>query len=319
MKKIYNVGFWDNQLCERGTTVGLFRYAFYNQKLYGHKSFIFYDKNNKDNKRFVIDKFHKHFVVHETDDFREVDMYVEKYGITHMFIIKSGEKDNRISKLAKNCIQCVFNCTQPHGDIYCSIEKWVKGNNGIYPVIPRIIELPESKENLREELHIPNDAVVFGGYGGKMNFSIKYVQEVVYNVARKYKNIFFLFANFSRFCPRLPNIIHIPCIKEDIKKTFFINTCDAMIWARSDGETFGQSIGEFSIKNKPIIATKNVRDKVHCFILKDKAMWYKNKETLRTILLTFNPSVESKKDWNAFKEYNHTNVMSKFRQILFSE
>lgn len=40
------------------------------------------------------------------------------------------------------------------------------------------------------------------------------------------------------------------------EKTTFINTCDAMLWARHDGETFGLAIGEFSSKNKPVIYAK---------------------------------------------------------------
>ena len=28
-----NIAFWDNQLCERGTTVSLFDYAYFNQTL----------------------------------------------------------------------------------------------------------------------------------------------------------------------------------------------------------------------------------------------------------------------------------------------
>ena len=41
-----NIAFWDNQLCERGTSVSLFDYAYYNQTLLNNKSYIFYDKNN---------------------------------------------------------------------------------------------------------------------------------------------------------------------------------------------------------------------------------------------------------------------------------
>ena len=36
-----NIGFWDNQLSERGTTTSLFDYAFYNQKLLGNNLIFF--------------------------------------------------------------------------------------------------------------------------------------------------------------------------------------------------------------------------------------------------------------------------------------
>ena len=84
-----NIAFWDNQLCERGTTVAMFDYAYYNQKLLNNKSYIFYDKNNKENKQEIINKFKQNFIVQETDDFKNIDEYLSKYMITHIYIIKS--------------------------------------------------------------------------------------------------------------------------------------------------------------------------------------------------------------------------------------
>jgi glycosyltransferase involved in cell wall biosynthesis len=52
-----------------------------------------------------------------------------------------------------------------------------------------------------------------------------------------------------------------------------------MIWARSDGETFGLSIAEFSICNKPVIAT-NIGFDAHYKILKDKGLWYSTTDEL---------------------------------------
>lgn len=313
-KKI-NVAFWDNQLSEQGTSLGLYNYALYNEKLLGNKSFIFYDKNNKNNKDDIIKKFKKKFIVHETDDFKEVDNYLLKYKITHIFIIKSGEIDSRLSKVAKNCIQCVFNCNEPHGEVYCSISKFVKGNYGKYPVIPRIIYLPKYNKNLRKKLNIPNNAVVFGGYGGKNSFGIECARKSVYNVAKNNSNIYFIFANFNRFCPPLKNIIHLPMIIDLEKKVEFINTTDAMLWARKDGETFGQAIAEFSILNKPVIAMK-IGEPTHVYLLGEKAIWYKNEKDLTEILLNFNPKIESKKDWNAYKDYTPEKIMKKFNYIF---
>lgn len=310
-----NIAFWDNQLCERGTTVGLYNYALYNETILGNKSYIFFDKNNKENKKKIIEKFKEHFTVQETDNFKEVDYFLHKFNITHIFIIKSGELDSRLSKVAKNCIQCVFNCLHPHGEVYCSISEDIIGNKGKYPVIPRIITLPDNNLNMRQELNISNDAIVFGGYGGKEQFDIGYVRKVVCNIAKNNKHIFFLFANFNKFCDDLPNIIHLPCIVDVGEKVRFINSTNAMLWARSDGETFGQAIAEFSIRNKPVIASK-VGALSHVKYLSDKGIWYNNETDLTEILLNFNPEVESKKDWNAYKEYTPENVMKIFKKTF---
>jgi len=312
-----NIGFWDNQLSERGTTTSLFDYAFYNQKLLGNKSYIFYCKNNKENKEKIIEKFKKNFTIQGTNSFEEVDELLIKYGITHIYIIKSGEKDSKLSKVAKNCIHCVFNCYQPHGDVYCSISPWVRGNKNKYPVVPHMINLPKHNRDMRLKLNIPDKAVVFGGYGGKNNFNINFVRYVVYNIARNNPNIYFLFANFNKFCPDLKNIIHLPMITDLDEKVEFINTCDAMLWARSMGETFGIAIGEFSTLNKPVISTKFCGgDLAHFRLLGNKGIWYSNKKDLTQILLNFKPSVESKKDWNAYREYSPEKIMEKFKNVF---
>ena len=37
------------------------------------------------------------------------------------------------------------------------------------------------------------------------------------------------------------------------EKEAFYRTCDAMLHARRDGETFGLAVAEFSVRNKPVI------------------------------------------------------------------
>lgn len=311
MKK---VAFWDNGLGERGTSVALYDYAYYNKHLLQNSSFIFYDKNHSGNNLAVINKFEKEFPVFAVEDFTQIDYILVKEHIKYIYIIKPGEKDSRITRFAKNCIHCVFDCSHPHGDIYSSISAWVKGNNGQYPVVPHMINLPKHTDNLRESLGIPPEAVVFGGYGGKPSFDIDFVQRAVDYVAQNNDNIFFLFANFNKFCDGRHNIIHLPTITDTNKKVSFINTCDAMLWARSQGETFGISIGEFSSKNKPVIAMDTGVDRAHVRLLGNKAIWYTNEQDLTYILLNFNPKEESKKDWNAYKQYTPEKVMKIFEK-----
>jgi len=100
------------------------------------------------------------------------------------------------------------------------------------------------------------------------------------------------------------------------KKVEFINTCDSMLWARQSGETFGIAIGEFSTLNKPIICTQvGCWDLGHVHLLGNKAIWYTNVYDLTQILLNFNPEIESKKDWNAYREFTPSKVMAIFKKI----
>jgi hypothetical protein len=209
----------------------------------------------------------------------------------------------------------VFNCNQAHGDVYASVSPWVYGNNGQYQVVPHMINLPIIETDLREKLNIPKNAIVFGGYGGKDSFDIHFVHKVVYTIALKNPNIYFLFSNFNTFCPDLPNIIHLPMVTDMKEKVKFINTTDAMIWARSMGETYGIAIGEFSSKNKPVIAMK-IGDLAHVHLLGDKAIWYTDEQCLADILTTFNPSTERCKDWNAYKDYTPEKVIQIFKNVF---
>ena len=98
------------------------------------------------------------------------------------------------------------------------------------------------------------------------------------------------------------------------EKTEFINTCDAMMWGRSDGEVFSLSQGEFCFKNKPIICTTTTHYNGHRYLLKDKAIWY-NEANLKEILINFNREEMSKLDWNAYKDYTPENVMNIFKKV----
>jgi hypothetical protein len=309
-----NIAFWDNQLGERGTSVSLYDYAHYNEVFLGNKSFIFYNKHHSYNKQEAIVKFKNRFeFVYDTDNFNEVDDLLVKHNINIIYIIKGGEQDRYFSKVAKNCIHCVFHANDPHGDVYSTIAPWVNGNNGKHPVVPHMINLPDHDKDMREMLSIPKYSKVFGGYGGRDNFSIAFAKQVVYEIAKNNPDIYFLFSNFSTFCKNLPNIIHLPMIVDLDEKVQFINTCDAMLWARSDGEVMSLSMGEFSTKNKPIICM-NVGYPGHVNLLKDKAIWYNNYNSLYNILINFNPEMEKNKDWNAYKEYTPEKVMTIFKK-----
>jgi len=312
------IAFWDNYLCERGTSIALYDYAYYNIQILNNESIILYNKNISENDNDVLEKFKKKFTIYGVNDFNDVDQILKDTNCDILYVIKHGLNDSKVSKIIKTVVHCVFECNEPHGDVYSSISPWIKGNNGKYQVVPHIVNLPENNLNLRSKLGISDSAIVFGRYGGYNQFDIKYVQEIVYEVALNRSDIYFLFVNTKPFCNSLSNIIHLDKIIDLNEKVTFINTCDAMIWARSEGETFGLAIAEFSIKNKPVIATKeDVSDICHAHLLKDKAFWY-NKNTLKDILLNFNKEEMSKKDWNAYRDYLPENVMQIFKNVFIN-
>jgi len=294
-EKPITIAFHDNSLSERGTTVAVYDYAYYNKVLLGNKSIILHEKNNSNNNENVIQKFKKEFNVYDYESWNEVDEVLKDNNSSLLYLIKYGFNDNKLSKICKNVVHCVFDCAQPHGDIYSSISDWVKNNNNKYPVVPHMINLPNTKENIRIQLNIPEEATVFGRYGGYEQFDIQYVKETVIEIANENPDYYFIFVNTRPFSNNIKNIIYLDKIIDLEEKVKFINSCDAMIWGRSDGETFGSAIAEFSTQNKPIIACKyydksatGVFDVSHVHLLGNKALWYKNKESLKQIFYEFN-------------------------------
>lgn len=267
------------------------------------------------NNEKVISNFKKHFKVYGVDHFQKVDPILLSENCDIFYIIKSGEYEGQISNFIKTVVHCVFNYSNPHGNVYAGISNWIGGvYNNSHPVVPHIVYLPDHNNNMRNYLNIPKSATVFGRHGGYGQFDIPYVQEIVYQVALSNSNIYFLFMNTCPFCKSLPNIIHIDQIIDLDEKVSFINTCDAMIWGRTDGETFGLSIAEFSIRNKPVFATV-CGDIAHVEMLKYKGIWY-NERNLQSLLLSFNKEDAKQKDWNAYHDYEPEKVMKIFKQVF---
>jgi hypothetical protein len=310
------IAFHDNQLCERGTTISLFDYAYYNVKILGNESIIMYYGSDHRNVPEVIEKFKKYFKLCPYENWnRDADEILKREECDILYMQKAGEWDGKISNYCKNIVHCVFNTYCKHGDVYGRISGCFGEN---YPIVNYMVNLPNIDTNMRKELNIPNDALVFGRHGGLDQFNINYVDSVIDKITDEDKKIYFLFVNTNKFCKEKLNIIHYDKIIDLKKKVEFINTCDAMIHARQMGETFGAAVSEFSIKNKPVITCKNVSDNEHLKILKDKCFLYNNQNELYDIFKMFKEDLENikNKDWNAYRDYTPENIINKFNQLF---
>lgn len=311
------IAFHDNVLCERGTTISIYDYAYYNKHYLGNESIILHDRLSKWNVPEVAEKFRKEFDVFGYDDWQQADPILKRENCDFLYMIKAGEWDGKMAdpSVCKTWVHCVFNATSPHGDVYSTIAPWVNYNDGKYPHVPHMINLPDLPGNMRGELNIPTDAVVLGRHGGYDQFDIEFALKTIEEVALNHPSIYFVLVNTKPFCKSLPNIIHLDKIVDLNRKVQFINTCDGMIWARSGGEVFSLSQGEFSYKNKPIICM-NIGYPGHVHLLKDKAMWYKDSESLKYILLNFKEIKALKSDWNAYADYSPETVMDVFNNVF---
>jgi FkbM family methyltransferase len=310
------IGFHSNQLCERGTEVAMYDYAYYNQEMYNNKSVIFYCKHNPNNDTNVIKKFEKQFKCYGYNKFSDIEQIIKDEKIDYFYNCKSGNKnDNQLIKSCPNLIHAVFT-VEPHGEKYATISKQLSEKyNNIVDYVPHMINLPKCEENMRQNLNIPNDAIVIGRYGGYYQFNIQIAHNAIKSILDIDDNIYFILANTNIFYKH-PRILYLDRIIDLEEKVKFINTCDAMIHARSDGETFGLAIGEFSSCNKPIITCRSFRDDSHIEILGEKGIIYTSEESLIEIFKNIKTIIKSRTDWNAYTEYSPEKVMKKFYDVF---
>jgi hypothetical protein len=313
------VAFLSNKLTLRGTEIAIFDYADYNEKILGNKSIIITRDYEKIKNEYDVDiqaynKFHSRFKVCYYQSQEDIDNIVSDNNISHIFIEKAGDWDGLISTKCKNIIHCVFSTSQPHGQIYTPIGQTINNLQGTnFPVMPYMVTLPTCNDDLRNELNIPENAIVFGRYGGKESFDIPFVHDVIKRILEVRNDCYFIFMNTNVFYEN-KNIIYLPGNSDMIYKRKFINTTDALLHARDRGETFGLTCGEFAICEKPVITYGQSYENEHILILKEKAVIYNSFDDLFNILNTFTKNKYDMKN-NGYMFYNPENVMNIFKNI----
>ncbi len=324
------IAFFINFLTVRGVEVAVYDYADCNETILGNESIIinnaeiFNDPKSgfhNDYTNSAREKFVKRFGNRFFDcaNMKEADEIMKRENVDIFYTQKYGVIDDKVSKVCKNAIHAVFT-VQAHGDAYACISEWLSKAYSSHhaPYVPYMVRVDDTHETLHDELKIPRGTVIFGRHGGSGTFSIPYAREAVQEIAKKHKDWYFLFLNTNKFCD-LPNVIFLPATADMVYKAKFINTCDAMIHAREEGETFGLACGEFSMKNKPVITCSNMGDRCHIEILGNKGFYYNNKQELLNIFESIANNIDKirNQDWDCYsKKYNPEIVMKKFDEIF---
>jgi hypothetical protein len=309
--------FHQEHLSERGTSIALYDYADYNEKLLNNISIILYKKNHRLTHPKMTQHFQSRFKCIEYENIEEIKNIVNNQGIYAFYNIV-GENVKLPLYDCRNLTHSVFSGVMLHGDVHCAISEVV---SSFMKVVPHMISLSIEKhnpyrDNMRYELGIPDDAIVIGRHGGKNSFDINYVKEAVIQLVNENENIWFIFLNTQCFIKH-DRVIHLDTTIEEYLKCKFILTCDAMLHASILGETFGLAVGEFSVCNKPIITTDTGKLK-HLQILGDKAIIYKDIDSLKQLIINIKPILYERDDWNAYNEYSPEKVMKIFNDVFLS-
>jgi len=313
------IAFHDNSLCLFGTTLAIKNWAFWGRELLGYEPIFLYNKYHRANNINVINTFNEEFnhKVFAYSDTSHIDKILSDNKCEYFFMEKSGRPDGVISTVSKNLINAIAICSANdiHGDVFAMGSEWLsKITNYQIPFVPYIVHLPDINTDLREDLNIPNDALVLGRNGGFETFDISFVKEAIDEVINLRSDLWFVFQCTEKFIDH-PRIIFLPCSNNIEYKTKFINTCDAMLHARTVGESFGMACGEFSIRNKPIITWYSSIERSHIDILGLVGIYYVNKSDITNILLNISKSDINNKYWNCYTDYCPELVMKKFHEI----
>ena len=110
-------------------------------------------------------------------------------------------------------------------------------------------------------------------------------------------------------------VVHVAKTSDEFAKDRFIHTCDAMLHARSSGETFGLAVGEFSARNRPVFTSREHTDhgaaRMHLDVLGRKGHLYSTKDELVGLLLSLRREAGAT-DHNAYRAYEPQHVLRAF-------
>lgn len=307
------VAFLTNHISYGGTEVALYDYAHFNETLLGNTSIVL-TRDFRSTHGEIYEKFNTRFPVFYITTPQDIDRIVIEQKVDWLYIIKSGEVDWFFSTKCKTIVHCVFTTRFPHGTVYCGISETLNQLHTTHvPVLPHMIHIPFHTESFRDELALGN-ATVIGRYGSYDSFDIPFVRETVIRLANEDPTLIFLFMNTQPFVEH-PRVRFLPRTTDLSVKRKFINTCDVMLHARSRGETFGLSCGEFAVCEKPILTYAYSPEQAHIQTLGNKALVYTDATSLKELVQTTRwKQVDMTQ--NGYMEYTPEKVMKLFQTLI---
>lgn len=276
MKKIL---FHTYQLNYGGACNALIEYARYNRKMLGNESVLLYDPNlfvgvpDFQSEPAVIDALKKEFRVETYSSEIEANRIAEEFDA--VYTIRGGAVQDPIITSSRMAVHAVFQYHLAYGDRFAYVSDWLANkmaNISGTPMasVPHMIHMPEPNEaarlHIRRQLGIPDHAFVFGRHGGQGSFDLPFVYSAIHNIIHQRSDVYFVFLNTRPFYHH-PNIKYLPATYNPQNKSDFISTCDAMIHARSNGESFGIAICEFMFHHKPVLSWEGGSDQHHVQLL----------------------------------------------------
>jgi hypothetical protein len=319
------LGFHTKQLTERGTEIALLDYAAGASALLGHDVRIFVPRTGR-----IVDAVRR-----AVQERFELVLYDDPRTIAcdALYVIKRG-RPGRITERIPELNHAFIDASEPHGERFAAVSAWVAGRAHRTirlprgreitipklrkpPVVPHIVSLPDVQDDLRAELGIPEDTVVFGRHGGIGTFSIEFVKDAVRAALERRADIWFLFLNTERFHSH-ERIVYLPLTTSRADVRRFVNTCDYMVHAYAFGETFGLAVAEFAFVGAPVLTHLEMPRKAHFDLLPgDLLLGYRTGEDVLRYLLSL-PRRTAPVPSDVREAYGVERVMRRFDEVFLN-
>lgn len=310
------LGFFIGQTGFRGTDQFVWKLADLSEKLLGHEAIIVTRHNQPQNQDVTEESkamFHRRFLVVPLTPFEDLDTVAARYGLQAMYISSWGIPDGLVTIKTPCLVHAIFDCLTPYGHVYASISNHMKRKcKASCEVLPFCAELLPKSKDLRRSLGIPDAAFVFGRHGGYDTFDVPFVHDAIRSVDDA--DIYFVFLNTRQFMPSSSRVIFLPGGADLQYRSDFVRACDAMVHSRSDGETFGMAIAEFSLANKPVLTTA-CGDLAHIDILQPNVWVCRNASEY--VQAMKNVRIAPAGCYDAYKQFSPADVAQKFQELIY--
>lgn len=170
------IAFHSVHLGMRGTEVALYDYALGAREILGHEPVFLLPHRPQIQQNPVYQRFAAALSCHLYQDVSQRETLLRDLDCDLFYCIKNGWDDGVASREVPTGVHAIFMEGAFHGDIYAYVSPWLSQvmSYGRAPWVPHIVDLPRDTGDLRHELGLTPEAVVFGRYGGPETFDLPF-------------------------------------------------------------------------------------------------------------------------------------------------
>ena len=278
----------------RGTEVATYNYAELNEERGGTSVIIALSQEQRESLGWPstdasLERFRSRFEVALVSDIAEVRSVMDKRQLDVFFTRTSGARestyrfdDPAIWAGIRTVVQCVFDTRASLGEVsrVCIGDDLNRRFGTSLPVLPgHCVSLPLAQPRRL----FPDSFTVYGRHGGRESFDVPFVWKAIRRALDARDDIAFVFLGTDPVVEH-ERVTYQPPTDSRTEVSAFIRGCDAMLHARSRGETFGAAVAEFSSLGKPVVTWSDSPEREHIRTLGDRAILYANEEELVQIL-----------------------------------